>query len=94
MSKFFLNHFCFLQSYTQYIPLSVYDLELWLGTPSIYVFDCSAAGVIVNAFCEVRAHRHLKSAFRTRLKIVADQFISLSSLCFDHWNRHIDSHVE
>ncbi|CAM6087832.1 unnamed protein product [Calypogeia fissa] len=42
----------FNKSYTQYIPLSVYDLELWLGTPSIYVFDCSAAGVIVNAFCE------------------------------------------
>jgi hypothetical protein len=44
--------FC-LQSFTQYIPLSVYELESWLGNPSIYVFDCSAAGMIVNAFCEV-----------------------------------------
>ncbi|XP_024383773.1 regulatory-associated protein of TOR 1 isoform X3 [Physcomitrium patens] len=42
----------FNKNFTQYIPLSVYDLELWLGNPSIYVFDCSAAGMIVNAFCE------------------------------------------
>eukprot|EP00850_Spirogloea_muscicola_P012963 SM000086S23015 [mRNA] locus=s86:21057:31095:- [translate_table: standard] len=42
----------FNKSYTQYIPLSVYELESWLGTPSIYVLDCSAAGTIVNAFCE------------------------------------------
>ncbi|KAI5066969.1 hypothetical protein GOP47_0017497 [Adiantum capillus-veneris] len=42
----------FNKSYTQYIPLSVYELESWLGTPSIYVFDCSAAGMILNAFCE------------------------------------------
>ena len=41
------------QTYTQYIPLSVYELESWLGTPSIYVFDCSSAGMILNAFCEV-----------------------------------------
>ncbi|GAQ83620.1 HEAT repeat protein [Klebsormidium nitens] len=42
----------FNKTYTQYIPLSVYELETWLQTPSIYVFDCSAAGMIVNAFCE------------------------------------------
>ncbi|KAH7387516.1 hypothetical protein KP509_16G026500 [Ceratopteris richardii] len=42
----------FNKNYTQYIPLSVYELETWLGTPSIYVFDCSAAGMILNAFCE------------------------------------------
>lgn len=42
----------FNKSYTQYIPLSIYELESWLGTPSIYVFDCSAAGMIVNAFIE------------------------------------------
>lgn len=42
----------FNKSYTQYIPLSVYELESWLGTPSIYVFDCSAAGMVLNAFCE------------------------------------------
>jgi len=42
-----------LQSYTQYIPLPITDLDSWLKTPSIYVFDCSAAGIIVKAFLEV-----------------------------------------
>ncbi|KAL4109088.1 hypothetical protein PRIC1_000793 [Phytophthora ramorum] len=40
----------FNKSYTQYIPLLVYDLQSWMGTPSIYVFDCSAAGVLLNHF--------------------------------------------
>ena len=44
-----------MQSYTQYIPLRISDLDSWLKTPSIYVFDCSAAGMIVNAFIEVFA---------------------------------------
>ncbi|KAL7264205.1 hypothetical protein ACSBR1_002206 [Camellia fascicularis] len=39
---------------TQYIPLSVSDLDSWLKTPSIYVFDCSAAGMIVNALTELQ----------------------------------------
>ncbi|XP_008799843.2 regulatory-associated protein of TOR 1-like isoform X2 [Phoenix dactylifera] len=42
----------FNKSYTQYIPLPISDLDSWLKTPSIYVFDCSAAGMIVNAFME------------------------------------------
>ncbi|KAG0604073.1 hypothetical protein M758_10G142500 [Ceratodon purpureus] len=42
----------FNKNFTQYIPLSVYELELWLGNPCIYVFDCSAAGMIVKAFSE------------------------------------------
>lgn len=40
----------FNKSYTQYIPMSIYDLQAWLGTPCIFVFDCSAAGLIVNSF--------------------------------------------
>ena len=39
-----------MRRYTQYIPLSIYELQSWLGTPSIYVLDCSAAGLIINAF--------------------------------------------
>lgn len=38
---------------TQYIPVSLYDLQTWMGgisAPSIYVFDCSNAGIIVDAF--------------------------------------------
>ncbi|KAK9097045.1 hypothetical protein Sjap_022542 [Stephania japonica] len=42
----------FNKSYTQFIPLPVSDLDSWLRTPSIYVFDCSAAGMIVKAFIE------------------------------------------
>ncbi|XP_017218499.1 regulatory-associated protein of TOR 1 isoform X2 [Daucus carota subsp. sativus] len=42
----------FNKSYTQYIPLPVRDLDSWLRTPSMYVFDCSAAGMVVNAFKE------------------------------------------
>ncbi|TYI06696.1 hypothetical protein ES332_A10G176900v1 [Gossypium tomentosum] len=43
----------FNKSYTQYIPLPISDIDSWLRTPSIYVFDCSAAGMIVNAFIEL-----------------------------------------
>ncbi|GAB4856275.1 Regulatory-associated protein of TOR 1 [Ancistrocladus abbreviatus] len=43
----------FNKSYTQYIPLPVSELDSWLKTPSIYVFDCSAAGNIVTAFMEL-----------------------------------------
>ncbi|PKU65192.1 regulatory-associated protein of TOR 1 isoform X1 [Dendrobium catenatum] len=42
----------FNKGYTQYIPLPISELDSWLKTPSMYVFDCSAAGVIVNALIE------------------------------------------
>ncbi|XP_045477385.1 regulatory-associated protein of mTOR isoform X1 [Harmonia axyridis] len=40
----------FNRQYTQYIPLSLYDLQSWMGSPSIYVYDCSNAGTIVKSF--------------------------------------------
>ena len=43
----------FNKSYTQYIPLSVFDLQAWTGTPAIYVFDCSNAGLIVKSFLKL-----------------------------------------
>ncbi|XP_010035968.3 regulatory-associated protein of TOR 1 [Eucalyptus grandis] len=43
----------FNKSYTQYIPLQISELDSWLRTPSIYVLDCSAAGLIVNAFVKL-----------------------------------------
>ncbi|KAI6673273.1 hypothetical protein NL676_001179 [Syzygium grande] len=43
----------FNKTYTQYIPLLISELDSWLKTPSIYVFDCSAAGLIVNAFIKL-----------------------------------------
>lgn len=48
--------FCF-QSYTQYIPLSVYDLQTWMGSPSIYVYDCSNAGIIIELFRQFSLQR-------------------------------------
>ncbi|KAL9673526.1 hypothetical protein QQ045_029785 [Rhodiola kirilowii] len=47
----------FNKNYTQYIPLPISDLDSWLKTPSIYVFDCSSAGMIVNAFIELQDPR-------------------------------------
>lgn len=40
----------FNRNYTQYIPVSLYDLQSWLGGPSLYVFDCSHAGNIIANF--------------------------------------------
>nr|ALE20568.1 Raptor [Leptinotarsa decemlineata] len=40
----------FNRTYTQYIPLSIYDLQTWMGAPSIYVYDCSNAGTIIESF--------------------------------------------
>ena len=40
----------FNRSYTQYIPVSIFDLQAWLQSPSLYVYDCSQAGNIVNNF--------------------------------------------
>jgi regulatory associated protein of mTOR len=30
----------FNKNYTQYIPLSLYDVQQWTGAPAIYLFDC------------------------------------------------------
>jgi len=40
----------FNKNFTQYIPLSIYDLQNWMGSPSIYVYDCNNAGIIVESF--------------------------------------------
>lgn len=40
----------FNRNYTQYIPISLFDLQTWLGAPCIYVWDCSSAGNIVTNF--------------------------------------------
>jgi hypothetical protein len=53
----------FNKSYTQYIPMSIYDLQAWVGSPAIYVFDCSAAGLIINSF---RAFAEQRSQVRRK----------------------------
>uniref|UniRef100_A0A2K6KJL2 Regulatory associated protein of MTOR complex 1 n=2 Tax=Rhinopithecus TaxID=542827 RepID=A0A2K6KJL2_RHIBE len=51
----------FNKNYTQYIPLSIYDLQTWMGSPSIFVYDCSNASILWPAqecqnetFCSLR----------------------------------------
>lgn len=69
------------QSYTQYIPLSIYELQTWMGAPSIYVYDCSNAAVIVKLF-EQFAEQHeeewrVSSMHMTVwLSVTADYFLS------------------
>lgn len=40
----------FNRDYTQYIPVSMYDLQTWLGGPSFFVYDVSHAGNIIANF--------------------------------------------
>ncbi|KAI0476188.1 raptor N-terminal caspase like domain-containing protein [Xylariaceae sp. FL0804] len=40
----------FNKNYTQYIPISLYDLQQWLQAPTIFVWDCSEAGNILNNY--------------------------------------------
>ncbi|RZC90546.1 hypothetical protein C5167_029682 [Papaver somniferum] len=42
----------FYPSYTQYILLPINNLGSWLKTPFTHVFDCLAAGMILNEFIE------------------------------------------
>lgn len=43
----------FNRGYTQYIPVSAGEFLQWLGTPSLLVWDCSAAGRVVRAVARV-----------------------------------------
>lgn len=40
----------FNKTYTQYIPVSLYDLQQWLQAPTIFVWDCSEAGNILSNY--------------------------------------------
>ncbi|KAL1848459.1 Target of rapamycin complex 1 subunit kog1 [Paecilomyces lecythidis] len=47
----------FNKNYTQYIPVSLYDLQSWLAGPSLFVFDVSHAGnVLYNFHAFVEKH--------------------------------------
>ncbi|TFK65446.1 hypothetical protein BDN72DRAFT_196251 [Pluteus cervinus] len=50
---------CFNRNYTQYIPVSLQEVQTWLGSPGVYIWDCSAAGHLLqnfNTFAERRDH--------------------------------------
>lgn len=47
----------FNKNYTQYIPLSIYELQSWVGSPSICVFDCNCAGMVVDWYARFAEQR-------------------------------------
>ncbi|KAL7272939.1 Target of rapamycin complex 1 subunit kog1 [Rhizina undulata] len=54
----------FNKNFTQYIPISLYDLQSWLGAPSLFVYDCSDAGNIVanfNRFIEKHEQENMEA---------------------------------
>lgn len=46
---------CFNRSYTQYIPISLFDIQEWVGAPGLWVWDCGGAGGIIQGFLEAAA---------------------------------------
>ncbi|KAJ3431979.1 regulatory-associated protein of mtor [Anaeramoeba flamelloides] len=50
----------FDEGYTQYIPLTLRELKSWLGSPAIYVFECSSAGRLSRAFTKHRQKQKQK----------------------------------
>lgn len=59
----------FNKNYTQYIPVSVYDLQTWLGSPCIFVYDCSNAGNILLAFNKFAQSRDAEVNRQTPVKV-------------------------
>jgi regulatory associated protein of mTOR len=68
----------FNKNFTQYIPLSLYDLQKWMTSPSIYVFDCSHAGVILNLFVKF-AEQIEKESDEARRNLAANPVASSTS---------------
>ncbi|KAK2736171.1 hypothetical protein FQN55_001770 [Onygenales sp. PD_40] len=55
----------FNKNYTQYIPVSLYDLQTWLAGPSLFVFDVSHAGNIIHNF-QTFVEKHEKENIEAR----------------------------
>ena len=47
----------FNKNYSQYIPLSLSELQGWLGSPCIYIWECSAAGNLLDNFIKFAERR-------------------------------------
>ena len=76
----------FNKSYTQYIPLSVYDLQQWTGNPAIYVFDCGGAGLVVNSFLQMAEHGGLSGGGAPGVNAAANQRVSGSGAAAEALN--------
>jgi regulator-associated protein of mTOR len=49
----------FNKTFTQYIPLSIWDVFTWLGEPSLIVLDCSSAASICIALANMRTQKNV-----------------------------------
>ncbi|KAG6028895.1 hypothetical protein E4U41_000542 [Claviceps citrina] len=57
----------FNKNFTQYIPVSLYELQHWLQAPTIFVWDCSEAGNILNNYHRlVEKHEEEEAAAAAR----------------------------
>ncbi|SCZ98962.1 BZ3500_MvSof-1268-A1-R1_Chr7-1g09332 [Microbotryum saponariae] len=61
----------FNKQYTQYIPVSLSEIVAWLGSPTIFVWDCSAAGNIVTKVQEFAIKRDAELAKEAAAAVAA-----------------------
>jgi regulator-associated protein of mTOR len=73
----------FNKNYTQYIPLSIYELQTWMGSPAIYVFDCSAAGLIIQWFNHFAEQRVKEREQGSSQGVVVKDYILLAACAAD-----------
>eukprot|EP01128_Nolandella_sp_AFSM9_P005900 TRINITY_DN2944_c0_g1_i1.p1 TRINITY_DN2944_c0_g1~~TRINITY_DN2944_c0_g1_i1.p1 ORF type:complete len:860 (+),score=160.14 TRINITY_DN2944_c0_g1_i1:42-2621(+) len=67
----------FNKNYTQYIPLSIYELQGWIGNPSIYVFDCPSAGTVVQWFLKFAEQREQEEEQKRHARMNASPSMSV-----------------
>ncbi|KAI0714649.1 hypothetical protein C8Q76DRAFT_795507 [Earliella scabrosa] len=48
---------CFNRNYTQYIPIALQEIQSWLRSPCIFIWDCSAAGNLLTNFVKFAEQR-------------------------------------
>lgn len=65
----------FNKNITQYIPLSLYDLQSWTGSPSVYIWDCHSAGTILNMFSRFEEQHRVS-------QLAGDPKVRLNDVCF------------
>ncbi|KAF2752340.1 hypothetical protein M011DRAFT_415696 [Sporormia fimetaria CBS 119925] len=64
----------FNRNFTQYIPMSIYDVQTWIGAPSLFVYDCSDAGLIISNFHKF-ADKHLEEYEENRRRDPNTEFV-------------------
>lgn len=78
----------FNRDITQYIPLSLYDLQSWVRTPTIFVFESSQSGLLVKwlrRFAEQRQAEHYRvrkeddSGARPKLPSLMNDFLAVAA---------------